>query len=65
MKIIIFINHVFKKTLKTLNEVKNHILLGSEVYIKAIVATLLQKNILKYQFKIGKTKRKTMLISSS
>lgn len=38
-----FYQSCFKKLLKTLNEVKNHILLGSEVYIKAIVATLLQK----------------------
>lgn len=56
MKIIIFYQSCLKKLLKTLNEVKNHILLGSEVYIKAIVATLLQKKHFKMSIQDRKEK---------
>lgn len=54
MKIIVFINHV-KKTLKTLNEVKNHILLGSEGCVKPMVATH-TKNIFKISIQARKDK---------
>ena len=44
-----------EKTLKTLNEVKNHILLGSEGCMKAIVATH-TKNIFKISIQARKDK---------